>query len=150
MKRQVFRLGSVLRFYELQKQRSEMELQRALNILHELDQSIARLMDVIATLSELVAKDKGDLTTTGWIACYRNVEHLNRRLVALRHQRLKQAEIVAKLREQRKRWAISEETLLHLKKEVHESNQIELAKAEQIQADETEFSRSMEENDFGK
>jgi flagellar biosynthesis chaperone FliJ len=141
MKRQVFRLGSVLRFYELEKQRSEMELQRGLKDLHDLDAQITKLTDNIAVLAELVQGDKVDLTTTGWIACYRSVEHLGRQLTAVRQQRQKQAEVVAKLHEQRKHWAVAEETLLHLRKEVKEGNQYEAARAEQILADENEQRR---------
>ncbi len=146
MKRQYFRLGSVLRFYELQKQRSEMALQQALNALHELDRDIARLTDEIAALAELVSGGKSELTTTGLIACYRNAEHLSRRLHAVRQQRQRQAEVVARFREQRKRWAVAEETLLHLRKKVNESNQIEIAKDEQILADETQHRRFLEEH----
>jgi chromosome segregation ATPase len=141
MKRQIFRLGSVLRFYELQKQRSEMELQRAVRALQELDADMARVTAEIAALAELVDGDNAGLTTTGFIACYSNVEHLGRRLTVLRQQRQRQAEVVAKLREQRKKWAVAEETLLHLRKEIKDGNQFEAAKAEQILADENELRR---------
>jgi flagellar biosynthesis chaperone FliJ len=143
MKRQVFRLGSVLRYYELQKQRSEMELERALRVLHELDNNIVRLTNEIAVLAELVGDEKAGLTTTGWVACYRNAEHLGRRLVAVRQQRQKQAEVVDKVREQRKRWAVAEESLLHMRHEVQESNKVEIAKAEQILADEIELRKGI-------
>jgi hypothetical protein len=145
MKRQVFRLGSVLSFYVLQKQRSEMELQRALKVLHDLADEIARVTNEIAVLAELVNGINVGLTTTGWIACYRNVEHLGRRVAALRQQRQRQVEVVAKFREQRKRWAVAEETLLHLRKEVREGNQVEIARAEQNAADENELRRLLED-----
>jgi hypothetical protein len=139
MKRQKFRLGNVLRYYVLQKQRSEMELQRAVHALHGLDADIARLTDEIAALAELVQGAR--LTTTGWIACYRNVEHVNRNLAAVRQQRQRQAEVVAEFRKKRQHWASAEETLLHLRRTVEEGNRDEAAKAEQILADENELRR---------
>jgi hypothetical protein len=146
MKRQVFRLGSVLRFYELQKQRSEMELLRGLQALHELDLEIARLTAEIAGLAELVHGDKAALlSTNGWIACYRKVEYLDRNRAAVRQQRQRQAEVVADLRKQRKRWAVAEETLLHLRKSVIEGNRDEAIKAEQVLADENELRRLLNE-----
>lgn len=145
MKRQVFRLGSVLRFYELQKQRSEMELQRGVHALHELDADIARLQAEIAGLAEMVNGPRAtELTTTGWIACYRNVEQLDRNLAAVRRQRQKQADVVAELRKQRQRWAVAEETLLHLRRAVAEGNRAEAAKAEQILADDNELRRLLD------
>ena len=51
MKRQQFRLGNVLRYYELQKQRAELDLQRASRILQETDAEISGLEAEIANVA---------------------------------------------------------------------------------------------------
>ena len=42
MKRQSFRLGSVLRYYELQKERSEYELHQASRVLKEIGKPVVK------------------------------------------------------------------------------------------------------------
>src|ERR1700736_2460522 len=106
MKRQTFRLGTVLRYYVLQKQRSEFALHEASRVLREAEAEIAALVAAITGVAALVhGAAAARLTTTGWIACYRQAEHLDRSLAAARLRRQCQAETVAQLEEQRKRWA---------------------------------------------
>jgi hypothetical protein len=54
MKRQTFRLASVLRYYVLQKQKTEFELQKASRILQDIEVEIACLEEDIAAVAELV------------------------------------------------------------------------------------------------
>ncbi len=83
MKRQTFRLGSVLRYYVLQKQRTEIELRQASRLLREVDDEIEALASAIVATAALVhGTTGGNLTTTGWIACYRKAESLDAQLGA--------------------------------------------------------------------
>jgi hypothetical protein len=147
MKRQPFRLGSVLRYYVLQKQRTEFELQKASRALQETDAAIVMLGNEIAAVATLLHGAAGaTLTTTGWIACYRNAENLDKRLTAKRAERQLQAEGVSKLEALRKRWAVAEETLLALRRAIDEKNQTESAKAHQVLLDETVLRRWLDQD----
>jgi hypothetical protein len=142
MKRQKFSLHSVLRYYVLQKQRTESELQQASRVLQEAEADIVSLTKEIAAVAELLhGPGAARLTTAGWIACYRKAENLDRSLTAARERRARQAAVVAKLEEQRKGWAQAEETLLSLRRAVDENNQAEAAKAQQVLVDETVLRR---------
>jgi flagellar export protein FliJ len=142
MKKETFRLSNVLRYYELQKQRAEIELQQATRVLRDIEAEIAsRVAEIAAVSSLLHGAAAGRLTTNGWLACYRNAEHLDRLLSAARAQRQRQAELTAKLEEQRKHWAVAEETLLSLRKAVDEHNKAEAAKDEQVVLDESVLRR---------
>ena len=137
MKRQTFRLGAVLRYYELQKHRAEYELHQAARVLQEIDAEITRLNDEIVQVAAVVASNMEGLSAAGWIACYRKSEHLGRRLTVERKRRTEKAKIVAVLEEKRKRWAVAEETLLSLKRDAATFNHAEAEKALQLQLDET-------------
>jgi len=138
MKRQQFRLGSVLRHYELQKQRTEFELQRACHTLQETDAEIARLGDEIAALAALLHSGAAAaFTADGWIACYRKSEQLGNWLAAAHTRRIREAAVVAQLEETRKKWAIAEEALRFHQREVDTFNHAEDEKAQQAVLDET-------------
>jgi hypothetical protein len=148
MKRQTFRLGTVLRYYVLQKQRSEFALQEASRVLREAEAEIVALVSAIAGVAALVHGASAErLTTTGWIACYRKAEHLDQNLAAARARRQRQADIVGKLEEQRKRWAVAEETLVSLRHALEENNQAEAAKAQQVLQDDAVLRRWLEHDE---
>jgi hypothetical protein len=136
MKRQTFRLASVLRYYALQKQRAELELHEGGRLLREADGAVASLTAQLCAVSALLQDGAPALSTTGWIACYRKAEWLDQELSAARTRRDRQAEFVARLEEHRKRWAVAEETLLSLRRKVDENNDTEDAKAQQVSLDE--------------
>ena len=69
MKRQQFRLASVLRYYVLQKQRSEFELQKAGRALRELEAEIQKLSDEIMAVSALVHGDSAARLRRGGVGC---------------------------------------------------------------------------------
>ncbi len=149
MKRQTFRLGAVLRFYVLQKQRAELELRQASRVLHELEAEICALATEIAALAELVTGERVDgLTTAGWIACYQKADTLDRRLAQTEARRVIQLAELRQLEEKRKRWALAEETLLTLRRTVDEQNEAEAAKAGQILLDEAVLRRWLEPETF--
>ncbi len=142
MKRQPFRLGSVLRYYGLQKQRSEIELHRASMLLREVEAEIAALTAEIAAVANLLQGDStAKLTTSGWLACYQRAKSLDANRLAAQVRRQKQAEAVIQLAKQRKRWAQAEETVLSLRRSVDENNKMEAAKAQQVLSDETALRR---------
>jgi hypothetical protein len=142
VKKEPFRLSGVLRYYEVQKQRAEFELQQATRVLRELEAQIALRCEEIAGVAALLGGASGArLTTAGWLACYRNAEHLERLLVAARAQRQRQVELTAKLDEQRKHWAVAEETLLSLRNTIDYRNEAEAAKEQQVLLDETVLRR---------
>src|SRR5690242_16177733 len=94
MKRQIFRLGSVLKHYEIQKQRAEQELHHASRILRETDDEIATLHKEIEELAQFLGSVVGtSLTAAGWIASCRRSEHLGQMLAAARIRRDRQAEV---------------------------------------------------------
>jgi hypothetical protein len=133
MKRTKFELGSVLKHYELQKQRTEFELQQASHALREIDDEITRLHDEIAALAKAMNADGATAwSAAGWIAGYRKSEHLGQQLADANVQRQRQADVVAQCSEKRKRWAIAEETLLSLRHKVEQANQTAEAKADQL------------------
>jgi hypothetical protein len=138
MKRQTFRLGTVLRYYVLQKQRTELELHEASRLLREAETEIVELGNRIAAVAALLhGAPEPRLTTTGFLACYRAAEKLDRSLGAVRTRRQRQAERVAELEKQRKRWAQAEETLVALRRTLDDANEVEAAKARQLLLDET-------------
>ena len=144
MKRKTFRLGSVLRVYELRKQRAEMELRQASRLLHDIETEITALGVEIATVAALVHDAKVVLSAAGWLACYRKTEHLGRLRDDARLRRDRQIEAVKKLEEERKKWAVAEETLLSLRHNIEAENRVEAAKAQQLQLDETVLRRWQE------
>ena len=138
MKRHRFRLANVLRFYELQKQRTELDLQRASRTLQETDAEIGRLDGEIASVASLMHGDTAALLTiAGWIACHRKTEQLSKWLTSVRERRVREAIVVAKLEEARKKWSIAEETLRSLKGEVDVFNHAQADKTQQDTLDET-------------
>jgi hypothetical protein len=146
MKRQTFRLGTVLRYYVLQKQRTELELQEASRLLREAEAEILELGNQISAVAALLHGDSAArLTTTGFLACYRSAEKLDRSLAAVRMRRQRQAEAVAQVEKQRRRWAQAEETLLTLRRALDENNEAEAAKARQLLLDETVLRNWLEE-----
>ncbi len=144
MKRKTFRLGSVLRVYELRKQRAEMDLRQASRILHAIEAEITVLGAEIATVAALVHNTKVDLSAAGWLACYRKTEQLDRQRDDARARRDRQMQAVKKLEEERKKWAVAEETLLSLRHTIETENRVEAAKAQQLQLDETVLRRWQE------
>lgn len=137
MKRQTFRLGSVLRYYLLQKQRTEFELRQASRALHEIDDEILALTSAIAaTAALLYGSAARERTIAGWIACYRKAENLDAQLGVARTRRAKQAEVVSGLEVQLRRWAQAEETLVSLRRDVDEANKTAAAGAQQMILDE--------------
>jgi RNase P/RNase MRP subunit POP5 len=146
MKRQVFRLGTVLKYYVLQKQRTELELHEASRLLREAEAEIHELGNRISAVAALLHGASGaGLTTTGFLACYRSAEKLERGLGVVRTRRQRQAEAVAQLEKQRKRWTQAEETLLALRRALDENNETEAAKARQFLLDETVLRNWLEE-----
>ena len=137
MKRQRFRLESVLKHYEMQKQRAEQKLQQATRVLRDCDEEIDKLHAELAALARFVTGNAcSSLSAAGWIASSRKSEYLGRSLETARVRRVQQAEVVAKCNETRKRWAIAEETLLLLRREIEAANQGEEAHANQLQLQE--------------
>lgn len=133
MKHQKFRLGSVLKHYEIQKQRAEQDLHHASRILRQIDDEIAALHAEVDGLAAYLNGVVGtSLSAAGWIASCRRSEHLGQQLAGARVRRARQAEVVARCDEQRKRWAIAEETLLSLRHKVDVANQTEEAKMRQL------------------
>src|SRR5438105_801429 len=119
VKRQIFRLGTVLRYYVLQKQRGELDLREATRALRATEADVKKLLDEIVAVSALLHgktllqdKTSGPLSTAGWMACYVQAEELDRRLNKARARREAQIEVTARLEQKRKRWALAEETLL--------------------------------------
>lgn len=141
MKRQTFHLGSVLKVYELRKQRAEMELHQANRRLHEIDAQIAALGQEIAALAAMIQDGKADLSPAGWLACYRKTDQLDRRRTEVRQERERQLGAIKKCEEERKKWAIAEESLLSLKNDVDAANRAEAAKTQQIDLDEAVLRR---------
>jgi multidrug resistance efflux pump len=141
MKRKTFRLGSVLRVYELRKQRAEMELRLASRRLHEMESEIAALGAEIANVAALIHRPTAELSAAGWLACYRKTEHLDRERTHAEQRRDQQIVAVKKLEDERKKWAVQEETLLSLRHAIEAENRAEAAKAQQLQLDETVLRR---------
>lgn len=137
MKRQTFRLGNVLRYYEIQKERSEYELHQASRVLQEIEREIERLGEEISAVAAISAGHTHSLSAAAWIACSRKSEHLGTCLVLMRRRYNEQARIVARLQDQRQRWAVAVEALLTLKHQVASANEVEAAKTQQILLDET-------------
>jgi len=145
MKRQVFRLGAVLRYYVLQKQRAELDVRRASKVLHEIESEIVTLTEAINALATLLeAETTEPLTTAGWLACYRKADDLDRRLANAQARREKQLDVMHRFEQQRKHWTLAEETLLTLRRAVEEKNQAEAAKASQMLLDEAVLRRWVE------
>lgn len=137
MKRKTFRLGSVLRVYELRKQRAEMDLRQASQKLQKIETELAGLSKEIAAVAGLVRSADAHLSAAGWIACYRKIEQLDGQRAEAQKRRVQQVEAVKKLEEQHKKWAVAEETLLSLRQGIEAENRAEAAKALQLQLDET-------------
>jgi len=146
MKRQTFRLESVLRVYELRKQRAEMDLRIGSRKLNEIDAEIEHLGAEIARVADLVHTGADRLSVAGWIACYRKTELLDRQRLEAAQRRVRQVEVIAKLEEERKKWTVAEETLLSLRHAVETGNRAEAAKAEQLLLDETVLRRAIQQN----
>jgi len=142
MKRQQFRLATVLRHYELQKQQAEYDVQQARRILTEIDAEIARLEGEISRAAQWANESQSAvLSMSGWIACYRRADHLSKLALAARDRRLSQLGAIAKLEAKRTRWAVAEESLLSMRRSIADSNRAEEAKAQQLVVDETVLRR---------
>jgi flagellar export protein FliJ len=142
MKRQRFRLGSVLRYYEIRKRKAETELHQATRVLEQVDEEISRLERETNEVSELMRGPRGRaLSMAGWVAGYVRVEHLGRLIVDARSRREMQAVAVEALKEQMKRWAIAEESLSSMRHAVDLHNHDEAAKAQQLTLDEAVLRR---------
>src|SRR5262245_27347068 len=103
MKKQRFRLGTVLKHYALQKQRAAFQLQQSTHALREIEAEIAQLNEEISAVAALMSPDTAcSLTTAGWLACCRQSEHLGRRLANAGARLARQAEVVSRCQEQRK------------------------------------------------
>ena len=138
MKRKQFRLASVLRYYELRKQQTEFELQRASRILYETDLEIIRLGDEITALAALIQNGTAaTFTTDVWIACYRKSDQAGTSLAAAARRRIDEAAIVAQLEATRNKWSVAEESLRNLKHEAVSFNHAEADKSQQAMLDET-------------
>jgi flagellar export protein FliJ len=142
MKRKQFRLGSVLRHYEVRKQNAEYDLQQASNVLRAIDAEIARLDDDLAAASRMIEGNaKAPLSMAGWMAVYRQAEHLSKLLIAARARRLQQQAEVTRRQAELKKWAVAEEALVSLRHEVLQHNRTEAAKAQQLAVDEAVLRR---------
>lgn len=147
MKRQQFRLGSVLHYYELQKQRAEHELQRASRTLQETDAEIGRLHAEIAAVAATLHGPAGaDLSVAAWIGAYRRVDHLAKTLAAVMDRRKREADLVAELDAKRRKWSVAEETLCSLEQAVDTFNRTQADKAQQDQLDETVLRQWLQED----
>ena len=71
------------------------------------------------------------------MACGRRSEHLGRCIDGARVRRQRQAAVVARCAEVRKRWAIAEETLLSLQHRIETANDAEETKSLQVQLQES-------------
>jgi hypothetical protein len=133
MKRQKFHLGSVLKHYEIQKQRAEQELHHASRLLREIDDEINAFHSEIDQLARYLGGIVGSpVATDGWVASCRKSEHLGQQLREARVRRERQADVVARCDEKRKRWAIAEETLASLRHKVELANEAEETKVQQL------------------
>ena len=141
MKRKQFRLGAVLKHYEVQKQRADFDLQREAARLRDIDNEIDQLNADIVALAGIVGGQS--LSTTAWMACCRHSEHLGRRLENARVRRIHQMDAVARCNEIRKRWAIAEETLMMLRRKIETANRQEEAHVYQVQLQEMLLRRSL-------
>jgi hypothetical protein len=137
MKRQRFRLESVLRFYEVQKKRAELELREASQQLRKIDASLHDLdRDIDATVAILQANSIA-LSLAGWLACYRKTDQLKVRRIRMQTERDRQAELVKICEKKRTDWSIKEETLRVLKLATESFNREQMAKTQQELLDET-------------
>ena len=94
--------------------------------MQEIEAEIEVFRGEIASVAALLQGESASrLTTAGWIACYRKSEHLGKCLVLAFERRQRQTGVVAKLKEQRKHWAIAEETMLSLRKNIAAENEAE-------------------------
>jgi flagellar export protein FliJ len=142
MRRRTFRLASVLRLYELRKQRAEMELAQASRALHELEREFEALVaEITAVATMLHGSAAKHLSTTSWIAAYGKTLHLDRLRQNVCVQLARQTDVVAKLQEEKKKWAVREETLISLRHRYDAADRAEAEKAEQLQVDETVLRR---------
>jgi flagellar export protein FliJ len=142
MKRRTFRLASVLRLYELRKQQAEMDLARASRTLQEMEREIEALVaQITAVATMLHGAAAKNWSTTSWIAAYGNTLHLDRQRQNACERHVHQADLVAKLQEEKRNWAVREETLLSLRHSYDAADRAEAEKAEQLQVDETVLRR---------
>lgn len=135
MKRRQFRLGSVLRYYELRKEQAELDLQAAAKVLFQTDAEIRSVEEEITRTSAML-QDAADRSMDIWIACYRNVKQLGQQLTVLRARREKEAEVLETLRQTRKKWATAEEILRTFQRSIDGFNHKQYQKANQEVVDE--------------
>jgi hypothetical protein len=121
-----------------------MDLRQASQRLHVIETEITALGKEIAAVAGLVQNANVDLSAAAWLACYRKTEQLDRQRADVRQRRDRQMEAVKKLEEERKKWAVAEETLLSLRHTIDAANRVEAAKAQQLQLDETVLRRWLE------
>jgi predicted translin family RNA/ssDNA-binding protein len=137
MKRQYFRLNSVLRFYDVQKRRAELELRDASQKLRRADLAIHELDRDIDATAAILQTDSAALSLAGWLICYRKIDQLKQQRQQAQAERERQAAVVKKLEEARMKWSIKEETLHSLKRSTEDFNRDQTAKAQQELLDET-------------
>ena len=137
MKRQHFRLESVLRFYEVRKKRAELDLRDASQKLRRLDAALLQLDNEIVATVAVLQTSAATLTLAGWLACYRKTDQLQKKRGQTQIARDRQAEVVKEFERTRTKWSIKEETLCALKRGTESFNRDQTAKAQQELLDET-------------
>lgn len=142
MKQRRFRLASVLKHYEVQKQRAEFDLQNALRGLVEIDAEIAGSHRELAELAKVVDGNTA-MGIAGWMSSWRKTGHLGQRLENAQARRIRQLKVVEACHETRKRWAIAEESLILLRRKIATANQQAEAHAFSVELQETILRRAL-------
>ena len=137
MKRQHFRLDSVLRFYEVRKKSAELNLRDASQKLRAMDASLLQVAKEIEATVAVLQTNVDALTFSGWLACYRKTDQLEKQRTLLQTERERQAEMVKECERTRTKWSIKEETLCALKRGTDTFNRDQMAKVQQELLDET-------------
>jgi len=137
MKRQRFRLDSVLRFYDVRKQRAELDLRDASHKLRLIDATINQIDGEIEATASALQTNSDAWSFAGWLACYRKTDQLKQRRNQAQSERERQANAVKLLEETRLNWSIKEETLRSLKRSAETFNRDQMAKSQQDLLDES-------------
>jgi flagellar export protein FliJ len=136
MKRQRFRLDSVLRFYDVQKKRAELELRDASHKLRQMDAALHELDREIDATAAILQANSDALSMAGWLACYRKIDQLKTRRYLAQTERERQADAVKEIEKNRTKWSIKEETLRSLRRATETFNREQMAKTQQELLDE--------------
>lgn len=142
MKPPRFRLESVLRHYQVQKQRMEIELHQGVQSLRELEDERLRLNAELTAIAGLL--QSGEMSGTRLVACCRASESLAIRLAEVTQRRDRQVEEVRRLQALRNHWAIREESLASLREALDRALRIEEMKNEQLRVDEAVLRRRLD------